>query len=44
MANAKPGGHRIWDSLRTVDLDKEYEKMLSKLDFNDTLIATAFKP
>lgn len=43
LSKGKPGGHRIWSELRTKELDNEYEKMLSRLDKTDTLIAQAQK-
>ena len=41
LAKGKPAGHIIWDHLRTVMLDTEYENMLAQIDLTDTLIATA---
>lgn len=44
LSKNKPGGHILFSSLRSSGLDGEYEKLLSSLDYTDTLIATAFKP
>jgi len=41
LAKSKPGGHLIWDHLRTRELDEAYANTLSNLDVTDTLIATA---
>ncbi len=43
LSQGKPGGHIIWDFLRSTDLDAAYENLLAKLDHTDTLIATATK-
>lgn len=44
LSKDKPGGHVKWDMLSNLMLDHEYENMLSRIDCNDTLIATGFKP
>ena len=44
LAKAQPGGHLIWDHLRTPKLDNAYSDMLNRLDQTDTLIAIASKP
>lgn len=41
LAKAKPGGHIIWDHLRTPLLDMAYGDMLAQMDNTDTLIAVA---
>lgn len=43
LSEKKPGGHNIWDFLRTDALDCAYSEMLSNIDKNDTLIAYASK-
>jgi len=43
LSENKPGGHKKWNFLRTPDLDSAYSSMLSQLDKNDTIIATATK-
>lgn len=43
LSEKKPGGHNIWDFLRTDVLDCAYSEMLSNIDKNDTLIAYASK-
>ncbi len=44
LTQEKPGGHIMWDFLRSTDLDAAYENLLGKLDYSDTLIASATKP
>ncbi len=39
LAKGKPGGHIVWDHLRTTELDTAYSDMLAKIDNTDTLIA-----
>ncbi len=39
----KPGGHLVWEKLRTPELDTAYAEMLEKIDATDTLIAVAEK-
>ena len=41
LAQERPGGHQQWSMLRNAELDTAYGKMLSDLDFTDTLIAEA---
>lgn len=41
LAKGKPGGHIMWDHLRTVMLDMSYGDMLAQIDNTDTLIAIA---
>ena len=41
LAKEKPGGHIIWSQLSADDLDKSYSNILNRLDYTDTLIATA---
>jgi uncharacterized C2H2 Zn-finger protein len=41
LARGKPGGHIVWDHLRTSMLDTSYGDMLAQLDITDTLIAIA---
>jgi hypothetical protein len=41
LAKGKPGGHIVWDYLRTAELDTAYANMLAKIDISDTLIAVA---
>ncbi len=41
LVKKKPGGHILWDHLRTLALDQAYAGMLSELDSTDTLIAIA---
>jgi len=41
LAKRKPGGHVIWNHLRTQMLDTAYGDMLASLDTTDTLIAVA---
>ena len=43
LVKEKPGGHDIWNQLRSEELDNAYSAMLNKLDYTDTLIATATK-
>jgi len=43
LAKGKPGGHLLWSELRTINLDEEYQKMLTNIDKTDTLIITAKK-
>jgi 2-polyprenyl-3-methyl-5-hydroxy-6-metoxy-1,4-benzoquinol methylase len=43
LSKGKPGGHEFWNFIRTMELDSAYEKMLSSIDKNDTLIAFAKK-
>lgn len=42
LTKAKPGGHLVWDHLRTSMLDMAYGDMLAQIDSTDTLIAVAF--
>ena len=41
LAKEQPGGHNIWNQLNSDELDKSYSNMLNRLDYTDTLIATA---
>ena len=41
LAKGKPGGHMVWDHLRTTMLDTAYGDMLARIDNTDTLIAVA---
>ena len=41
LAKGEPGGHNIWNHLRTLNLDTAYADMLAKIDCTDTLIAVA---
>ena len=41
LAKGKPGGHIVWDYLRTTELDTAYGDMLARIDNTDTLIAIA---
>lgn len=41
LVKGKPGGHIMWDFLRTQCLDMSYGDMLSQIDCTDTLIAVA---
>jgi hypothetical protein len=41
LVKGKPGGHIVWDRLRTSTLDMAYSDMLAHLDNTDTLIAFA---
>jgi Methyltransferase domain len=41
LANKRPGGHMVWDNLRTPVLDAAYGDMLAQIDNTDTLIAVA---
>lgn len=41
LAKGKPGGHIVWDHLRTSMLDMAYSDMLAQIDNTDTLIAVA---
>lgn len=41
LAHGKPGGHTIWHSLRTAQLENAYSDMLSSIDRTDALIAIA---
>lgn len=43
LSKNQPGGHQKWNFLRTIELDSAYSQMLSQLDKNDTIIATATK-
>jgi len=43
LSENQPGGHKKWSFLRTIELDSAYSQMLSQLDKNDTIIATAIK-
>ncbi len=43
LAEERPGGHAVWDFLRTAALDTAYGEMLAGLDKTDTLIAAAIK-
>jgi 2-polyprenyl-3-methyl-5-hydroxy-6-metoxy-1,4-benzoquinol methylase len=41
LANSKPGGHIVWQQLRTAELENAYSNMLSSIDKTDTLICIA---
>jgi len=41
LAKGGPGGHIVWDHLRTAMLDISYADMLAQIDNTDTLIAIA---
>ena len=41
LAKNKPGGHKIWDFIDSIETQKAYEESLSKLNATDTLIAVA---
>lgn len=41
LAKGKPGGHIIWDHLRTLSLDTSYGDLLANIDATDTLLAIA---
>jgi len=41
LSKGVPGGHKIWNELRTLELDRAYAAMLGGLDRTDTLVATA---
>lgn len=43
LAEGKPGGHKKWSVLRSLELDKAYADLLDRMDQTDTLIATAEK-
>jgi len=43
LSKNQPKGHQTWNFLRTIELDSAYSQMLSQLDKNDTIIATAIK-
>ncbi|MCK5683765.1 class I SAM-dependent methyltransferase [bacterium] len=43
LAKEKPGGHIIWHQLNSDELEHAYSNILNKLDYTDTLIATATK-
>jgi cyclopropane fatty-acyl-phospholipid synthase-like methyltransferase len=43
LAKGKPGGHQVWSFMDSPDLNKEYEKSLSKANSCDTVIAYAKK-
>jgi len=41
LAKGKPGGHILWDHIRTEELEAAYANMLAEIDNTDTLIAVA---
>jgi len=41
LAKGKPGGHTVWEHLRSVELEKAYADLLNRVDQSDTLIALA---
>ena len=41
LAKGKPGGHEVWNQLRTPPLDLAYADLLNSADQTDTLIAVA---
>ncbi|MEG4213940.1 class I SAM-dependent methyltransferase [Microcoleus sp. Pol14C6] len=43
LSRGKPGGHKVWEYLRSEELDKAYGEMLNSLHRTDTLIAIARK-
>ncbi len=43
LSQEKPGGHLVWNHLKTPELDNAYADMLVRLDQTDTLIAIAEK-
>lgn len=43
LVKEKPGGHIIWHQLNSDALESAYSEMLNKMDYTDTLIATATK-
>lgn len=44
LSKQQPGGHILWNQLRSNDLDVAYEAMLAGIDHTDTLVAVAEKP
>jgi len=43
LSQQKPGGHLVWNHLKTPELDSAYADMLKSLDKTDTLIAIGEK-
>ena len=41
LAKGKPGGHEVWNQLKTPALDLAYADLLNSIDQTDTLIAVA---
>lgn len=41
LAKGQPAGERNWPNMTTSDIDSAYERLLSSLDYTDTLIAWA---
>jgi 2-polyprenyl-3-methyl-5-hydroxy-6-metoxy-1,4-benzoquinol methylase len=43
LAKNKPGGHLVWNTLQSPELNAAYENLLAKLDMTDTLVCIAEK-
>jgi SAM-dependent methyltransferase len=43
LSKGKPGGHKEWSFMSNDELDNAYGRTLDRLNYTDTLIATAFK-